>query len=156
MSRHNITSSKISYLDETGNSNLQFCPKLSVQASGNCGECLSDCWIKIDQLDVTSFIISLFTAQYFSYVISSILRSLRFICCVISWVILFWFDVCWCYGVVWLGWCGIRMQAEALPLTCVLPAHYLHTSSILPLLSSVTETHVTDWPLPYILSYIIS
>ena len=20
-------------------------------------------------------------------------------------------DVCWCYGVVWLGWCGIRMQA---------------------------------------------
>jgi len=25
-----------------------------------------------------------------------------------------WFDVCWCYGVVRLGWCGIRMQAEAL------------------------------------------
>ena len=21
-------------------------------------------------------------------------------------------DVCWCYVVVWLGWCGIRMQAE--------------------------------------------
>ena len=31
----------------------------------------------------------------------------------ISWVVLFWFDVCWCYGVVWLGWCGILMQAEA-------------------------------------------
>jgi len=27
---------------------------------------------------------------------------------------LFWFDVCWCYVVVWLGWCGIRTQAEAL------------------------------------------
>jgi len=30
------------------------------------------------------------------------------------WVVLLWFDVCWCYVVVWLGWCGIRMQAEAL------------------------------------------
>ena len=44
-----------------------------------------DSWIKIDQLDVTCFIISLFTAQH----------------------------VCWCYGVVRLGWCGILMQAEA-------------------------------------------
>ena len=35
---------------------------------------------------------------------------------VISWVVLLWFDVCWCYVVVWLGWCGIRMQAEALLL----------------------------------------
>ena len=25
-----------------------------------------------------------------------------------------WYDACWCYVVVWLGWCGIRMQAEAL------------------------------------------
>ena len=32
----------------------------------------------------------------------------------ISWVVLLWFDVCWCYVVVWLWWCGIRMQAEAL------------------------------------------
>jgi len=24
------------------------------------------------------------------------------------------FDVCWCYVAVWLWWCGIRMQAEAL------------------------------------------
>jgi len=22
-----------------------------------------------------------------------------------------WFDVCWCYVVVWLWWCGIWMQA---------------------------------------------
>ena len=28
-------------------------------------------------------------------------------------VLLLWFDVCWCYGVVRLGWCGILMQAEA-------------------------------------------
>jgi len=33
-------------------------------------------------------------------------RSLRLICWVISWVVLLWFDVCWCYVVVWLGWCG--------------------------------------------------
>ena len=28
--------------------------------------------------------------------------------------ILLWFGVCWRYGVVRLGWCGILMQAEAL------------------------------------------
>jgi hypothetical protein len=26
---------------------------------------------------------------------------------IISWVVLLWFDVCWCYGVVRLGWCGV-------------------------------------------------
>ena len=73
-----------------------------------------DTWIKIDQLDVTCFIISLFNAQHVSNFSTSILRSLRLICWVISWVVLLWFDVCWCYGVVRLGWCGIRKQAEAL------------------------------------------
>ena len=73
-----------------------------------------DNWIKRDQLDVTCFIISLFNAQQVSGVNTSILRSLRLICWVILWVVLFWFDVCWCYVVVWLSWCGIRMQAEAL------------------------------------------
>jgi len=24
-----------------------------------------------------------------------------------------WFDVSWCYIVVWLGWCDTHMQAEA-------------------------------------------
>ena len=71
-------------------------------------------WIKRDQLDVNCFIISLFNAQHVSDVNTSILRSLRLIRCVISWVVLFWYDVCWCYIVVWLGWCGICMQAEAL------------------------------------------
>jgi len=75
-----------------------------------------DNWIKRNQLDVTCFIISLFTAQHISDVNTSILRSLRRIWWVISWVVLFWFDMCWCYVVVWLGWCGIRMQAEALML----------------------------------------
>ena len=56
----------------------------------------------------------LLNAQHVSNVSTSILRSLRLICCVISWVVvLLWFDVCWCYGVVRLGWCGILMQAEA-------------------------------------------
>jgi len=64
-----------------------------------------DIWIKRDQLDVTCFIISLFTAQHVSDVNSSILRSLQLIWCVITWVVLLWFDVCWCYVVVWLGWC---------------------------------------------------
>jgi len=51
---------------------------------------------------------------------TSILRSLRLMCWVISWVVLIWFDVCWCYVVVWLWWCGIRMQAEALLATYLL------------------------------------
>jgi len=72
-----------------------------------------DSWIKRDQLDVTCFTISLFNAQHVSDVNTSILRSLRLICWVISWVVLLCFDVCWCYGVVWLGWCGIRVQTEA-------------------------------------------
>jgi len=75
---------------------------------------LCDIWIKRDHLDVTCFIISLFNAQNDSDVYTSILRSLRLICWVVSLVVLLWFDVCWCYGVVCLGWCGIRMQAEAL------------------------------------------
>ena len=68
-----------------------------------------DSWITTDQLDVTCFFISLFNAQLVSVVNTSILRSLRFICWVISCVVLLWFDVCWCYGVVRLWWCGIRI-----------------------------------------------
>jgi len=64
-------------------------------------------WIKRDQLDVTCFIISLFTAQHVSDVNTSIIRSLRLICWVISWVVLFWFDVCCCYVVVvWYPYAG--------------------------------------------------
>ena len=59
-------------------------------------------------------LVSLFNAQHVSKDSTSIFRSLRLICRVISCVVLFWYDVCWCYGVVRLGWCGIRMQAETL------------------------------------------
>ena len=38
-----------------------------------------DSWIKVDQLDVTCFIISLFTVQHVSNVSTSIFRSLRLI-----------------------------------------------------------------------------
>jgi hypothetical protein len=57
-------------------------------------------WIKIDQLDVSCFIISLFNAQHVSNVRTSILRSLRLICWVISWVVLLWYVVFWCYVMV--------------------------------------------------------
>ena len=79
-------------------------------------------WIKRDQLDVTCFIISLFNAQRVSDINTSILRSLWLICWVISWVVLLWFDVCRCYVVVWLWWCGIRMLAEAV----LQPAYEYH------------------------------
>jgi len=74
-----------------------------------CGGVVSVCRLKHQ-----CFIISLFNAQHVSDVNTSILRTWRLICWVISWVVLLWFDVCWCYVVVWLWWCGIRMQAEAL------------------------------------------
>ena len=45
---------------------------------------------------------SLFNAQHVSDVKTTILRSLRLVCWVISWVLLIGFDVCWCYVVVWL------------------------------------------------------
>ena len=63
---------------------------------------------------VTCFIISLFTAQHVSNVSTSIFRSLRLIVDLFHVMYLLWFDVCWCYVVVRLGWCGIVMQAEAL------------------------------------------
>ena len=59
-----------------------------------------DSWIKIDQLYVTCFIVWLFNAQQVSDVNTSIVRSSRLICWVISWVVLLSFDVCWCYVVV--------------------------------------------------------
>ena len=64
-----------------------------------------DSLMKIDQLDVTCFIISLFTAQHVSNVSISIFRSLRLT------VDLFHGLYCsgsMCVGVtVWLGWGGV-------------------------------------------------
>jgi len=97
-------------------------------------------WVKRDQLDAPCFIITLFSAQHVSVVNTSILRSLRLMCWVTSWVALIWFDVCWCYVAVWLWWCGIRMQAEALvppyagwgtsASVCIrIPHHHSHTAT---------------------------
>ena len=54
-----------------------------------------DSWIKIDQLDVTCFIISLFTAQHVLNVTTSIFRSL--------WLIVDLFHVLYCTGSMWVG-----------------------------------------------------
>ena len=89
-----------------------------------------DGWVKRDQLDVTCFIISLRNAQHVSGVNTSILRSLRLMCWVITWVALIWFDVCWSYVVVWLWWCGIRMQAEAVVLCILLHLQTIPSCSI--------------------------
>jgi len=69
------------------------------------------------RMQAEALVLSLFNAQHVSDVNTSILRSLWLICWVVSWVVLLWFDVCWCYVVVWLELCGIRMQAEALVLS---------------------------------------
>ena len=45
------------------------------------------CWVKRDKLDATCFIITLFSAQHVSDVNTSILRSLRLIRWVTSWVV---------------------------------------------------------------------
>jgi hypothetical protein len=52
-------------------------------------------WIKIDQLDVTCFIISLFTAKHFSIVSTSIFRSFR--------IIVDLFHVLYCPGSMCVG-----------------------------------------------------
>ena len=59
-------------------------------------------------------------ALLFHYLLLNMFRMLVYLqelatdCGFISCVVFLWFDVCWCYGVVRLGWCGIFMQAEAL------------------------------------------
>jgi hypothetical protein len=61
--------------------------------------------IKIDQLDVTCFIISLFTAQYVSNVSTSIFRSLRLI---VDLSHVLYCSGSMCVGVtVWFGWSGV-------------------------------------------------
>jgi len=73
-----------------------------------------------------AIIISWFNAQHVSDVNISILRSLWLICWVISWVVLLWFDVCWCYGVVWLGW---SLHPDTTPPQ---PNHHVTPTHIVP------------------------
>ena len=87
-------------------------------------------WVKRDQLDVTYFIISLYNAQHVSDVNISILRSLRLMCSIISWVILSWFDVlelhCGMAVVVWYPYAGWGTSAS----TCIrIPHHHSHTTT---------------------------
>ena len=64
-----------------------------------------DSWIKIDQLDVICFIISIFIDQHVSNVSTSNFRSLR--------IIVDFFHVLYCSGsmcigvTVWFGWGGV-------------------------------------------------
>jgi hypothetical protein len=53
--------------------------------------------------------LALFFVQPVSNASTFIFGSLRL--CV---GMLLWFDMCWRYGVVRLGWCGVLMQAEEL------------------------------------------
>ena len=71
-----------------------------------------------------------FAAQHVSNASTFIFRSLQL--CV---GILLWFDVCWRYGVVRLGWCGIVMQAEALQ------CFTLHNDTTPPQMNQ-TPTHI--------------
>jgi hypothetical protein len=65
----------------------------------------STSWIKIDQLDVTCFIVSLFTAQHVSNVSTSIFRSLRLIVGLSHGL---YSSGSICVGVtVWFGWGGV-------------------------------------------------
>ena len=64
-----------------------------------------DSWINIDQLEVTCFIISLFTAQHVSNVSTSIFSSLRLI---VDLFHVLYFSGSMCVGVtVWFGWGGV-------------------------------------------------
>jgi hypothetical protein len=92
-----------------------------------------DTWIKIDQLDVACFIISLFTAQHVSNVVTSIFRSLRLI------VDLFHVLYCsgsMCIGVtVWFGWGGVVSLCRL--------KHCLHKDTTPPQPNhTVTPTHI--------------
>jgi len=78
-----------------------------------------DSWVKRDQLDFTCFIISLFNAQHVSDVNTSILRSLRLICWVISWLCI---DLVRCVlvlrcgmaGVVWYPYAGWSLHTDTM------------------------------------------
>ena len=88
--------------------------------------------VKRNQLDTTCFIITLFRAQHVSDVNTSIVRSLRLIRSYFMGCI--WFGVCWRSISVWLWWCGIRMQAEALFWWCgiCMQSEALHTDTTPP------------------------
>ena len=91
-----------------------------------------DSWVKRDQHDATCFIITLFGAQHVSDVNTSILRSLRLIRWVTSWVV----SGSMCVGVtLWYG-CGGVVSVCRLQ-----PAYGYHTTTAT--LQRNTNTHRT-------------
>jgi len=68
----------LTYTMMHGNTKLKFCERSYISYVYWTVHYL-DSWIKINQLDVTCFFISLFTAQHVSNVSTSIFRSLRLI-----------------------------------------------------------------------------
>jgi hypothetical protein len=96
----------------------------------NLESCITSSWIKIGQLGVTCFIISLFTAQHVSNVSTSIFRSLGLI------VDLFHVLYCsgsMCVGVtVWFGWGGVKCFSLHKDTTSPQPNHTLTPTHIEP------------------------
>ena len=91
-----------------------------------------DSWVKRDQLDATSFIITLFNAQRVSDVNTSILRSLQLIRWVTSWVV----SGSMCVGVT------LQCGYDGVVSVCRLkPAYRYHTTPAKPQCN--TNTHRT-------------
>ena len=90
-------------------------------------------WVKRDQLDATCFIITLFSAQHVSDANTSILKSLRLIRWVASWVV----SGSMCVGVTLQ--CGYAGVVSVCRLKCI----SLHTDTTPPQPHcNVTPTHI--------------
>jgi len=105
-------------------------------------------WIKIDQLCVTCFIISLFTARHVTNVSTSIFRSLRLI--VDLFHALYW-SGSMCVGVtVWFGWgdvvslCRLKQCFSLLAQICVWYIEKLMTLVKYTAPCNSLETHKID------------
>jgi len=104
---------------------IPLCPKMAR---------MTQTWVKRDQLVATCFITTLFSAQYVSDVNTSILRSLRLIRWVTSWVV----SGSMCVGVtLWFG-CGCVVSVCRLQ-----PAYGYHTT--IATLQRNTNTHRTRY-----------
>jgi len=90
-----------------------------------------DSWIKIDQLDVTCFIISQFTAQHVSNVSISIFRSLR--------LIVDLFHGLYCSGSMYVGvtvWFGLVVWYPYAGFSIRIPHHSINSKIIKQVTSS--------------------
>jgi hypothetical protein len=84
---------------------LLYVPSVLTYSSRKAASRVNLCWIKIDKLNVTCFIISPFTAEHVSNVSTFIFRNLRLI--VDLFHVLYW-SGSMCVGVtVWFVWGGV-------------------------------------------------